>query len=109
MKLTRFISIFIFLFSLCSCNEKRETVSSLIDKGVDHANENKFDEAIQYYSKAIKLNPQIQLSYYDRGIAYTAIKDYPKAFKDFNTILNLKTTNDVIIEYKLEDRGQVDY
>ena len=48
------------------------------------------DKAIQHYSKALDLNPQIAEAYSNRGIAYGDKGDYPHAIENFNKAIELK-------------------
>jgi tetratricopeptide (TPR) repeat protein len=84
--------VLLFFLTACnfSCKENDETVQDLVDKGVDLVNEKKFEEGIVLYSEAIKQNPKVQLAYYNRGIAYSGIKEYTKAIADFDKIIQLK-------------------
>ena len=49
-----------------------------------------YDKAIQHYSKALELNPQMAEAYNNRGIAYSDKGDYPHAIEDFNKAIELK-------------------
>jgi tetratricopeptide (TPR) repeat protein len=96
-----------------SCKEKQATVQDLVDKGVDLVNQNKFEDGIALYSKAIKQNPKVQLAYYNRGIAYSEIKEYTKAIVDFDKVLQLKNNVVRMIDNDFnpsaEGQGQVDF
>ena len=111
MNLIKYILPSILLLTLCK--PKKETVRDLVDKGIDLINEKKFDKAIVLYSKAIKLNPKVQLAIYNRGIAYAEIKEYSKALSDFNNVIELQTTGVSFIDKDLnptdEGQGQVSY
>ena len=41
-----------------------------------------FDKAIEDYSKAIELNPNLGLAYYNRGEAWLHLKEWDKARSD---------------------------
>jgi tetratricopeptide (TPR) repeat protein len=45
--------------------------------------------AVQAYSRAIKLDPKFLLAYEQRASAYLNLKQYSQAIKDFDTVLNL--------------------
>lgn len=49
--------------------------------------------AIEYYSKAIKLNPKFAKAYNNRGIAYVWEKKYDLALADFNMAIELDPKN----------------
>ena len=52
------------------------------DKGDD-------DKAIQHYSKALDLNPQMAEAYNNRGIAYRDKGDYPHSIEDYTKAIDL--------------------
>lgn len=54
------------------------------DKGYDSYLQEEYDLAVKYYTKAIKLDPDIAVIYNNRGLVYFAMKEYDKAIKDFN-------------------------
>jgi tetratricopeptide (TPR) repeat protein len=108
------LALFLFLIAgSSSCKEKQENVKDLVDKGVDLVEQKQFKEGIALYSKAIKQNPKVQLAYYNRGIAYSEIKEYTKALIDFDKILQLKSNGVQMIDRDLnpstEGQGQVDF
>lgn len=113
MTFNKIIFIFLLLVATVSCKEKQESVQDLVNKGVDLVDQKKFEEGIALYSKAIKQNPKVQLAYYNRGIAYTEIKEYNKAVADFDKILQLKNNLVKMIDSDFnpsaEGQGQVDY
>jgi tetratricopeptide (TPR) repeat protein len=75
----------------------KQTNQDLIDKGIKLANRKKFKEAIEVYTKVLNQNPKLQLAHFNRGICFIEIKDYPKAYADFDTIMALQTHGDFII------------
>lgn len=46
-----------------------------------------FDKAIEAYNKGIQLNPDNGELYYNRGVTYEKMKNYPAALDDFNKAL----------------------
>ena len=59
-------------------------------KNNDHQN------AILYYSEAIKLDPGDDNSFTNRALAYSRLKDYDNAINDFTYALNMKPSDPVI-------------
>ena len=47
-----------------------ETQESVFKKGDDYFKQGNYDQAIIYYTKAIELNPNVDVAYYNRGLAY---------------------------------------
>lgn len=111
-----FYKLVLFLFLIVgsfSCKEKQEKVQDLVNKGVDLVGQKKYEEGIALYSKAIKQNPNVQLAYYNRGIAYSEIKEFTKALIDFDKIIQLKGKAVQMIDRNLnpsaEGQGEVDF
>jgi tetratricopeptide (TPR) repeat protein len=113
MTLYKLALFFFLIVASFSCKVKQETVQDLVDKGVYLVNQEKFEEGIALYSKAIKKNSKVQLTYYNRGIAYSEIKEYTKALADFDKVLKLKSKAVIMIDNDFnpsaEGQGQVDY
>ena len=81
-------------------------------KNNDHQN------AVLYYSEAIKLDPADDNSFTNRGLAYSELKDYDNAINDFTYALSMKPSDPVIAYnsrglayYKLKkyEKAVVDY
>ena len=60
--------------------------SALVDKG-------KIEEAIEHYNKAIRLAPEYDIAYNNRGIAYTKLGRYQMAIEDYNKAIHLEPDN----------------
>ena len=62
---------------------------SYIYKGFSLNGQEKYDDAIVCFTKAIEIDPVDPASYTDRGIAYSYKKDYNNAVKDFQKVLKI--------------------
>jgi len=62
---------------------------SYLGRGEEYIKVTKYNEAIDDFTNAIKLNPKESRAYYNRGNAFLDMKNYDKAIKDFTTALNL--------------------
>ena len=58
-------------------------------RGYKSSQEKSFEKAIEYYSKAIELNPQFFQAYNNRGNAYRALKQYQDAINDYDEAIEL--------------------
>ena len=56
--------------------------------------QNKNDQAILAYDKAIELRPKFALSYHNRGIAYSGMGEVDKAIADYTQAIRLKPKYD---------------
>lgn len=76
---------------------KRQLQLNIIDKlfynteGVKNADEGKFKEAAEYFTKAIELFPEDQLSYFNRATVKIDLGDIPGARSDFILSENCQT------------------
>lgn len=83
----------------------RQLQQNKIDKlffnteGVKMADECKFDEAIEYFTKAAKLEPEDSLSYFNRATVKMEIGNLPGARSDF--ILSESCRLSIILSNKL--------
>jgi Flp pilus assembly protein TadD len=66
-----------------------ETAEDLFKKGKDLSLDNKFEQAIQNYNQAIKLDPKMVKAYNNRGVAYMNGKQYDLAIADFTKVIEL--------------------
>ncbi|MEA3452133.1 MAG: tetratricopeptide repeat protein, partial [Bacteroidota bacterium] len=53
------------------------------NQGLQSFSEKKYDEAISYFSEAIKLDPNFEKAYYNRGSVRLEMKEYEGAILDF--------------------------
>jgi tetratricopeptide (TPR) repeat protein len=51
--------------------------------------EKRYTQAIEHYTKAIEINPQMAFAYYNRGNAKSDMKNYEEALKDYKTAIQL--------------------
>ena len=51
--------------------------------------EKRYRQAIEHYTKAIELNPQMARAYYNRGNANSALEEYEEALKDYSKAIQL--------------------
>ena len=64
--------------------------AAYIDKGLEIAKSGKYDDAIQRFNSAIKLNTKHSSSaYYHRGVAYEKKGDHLKAINDYSEAIRL--------------------
>ena len=57
--------------------------------GLSYAQKEDDDKAIEHFSKAIELNPQLSAAYYNRGISYGRLGNYHRAIQDYNKAIEL--------------------
>ena len=63
--------------------------STSFNEGVLLEENGEYDEAIQYFSKAIDVNPEDFSSYGNIGKIYTILEKYPDAISNYKKVLSL--------------------
>jgi tetratricopeptide (TPR) repeat protein len=66
---------------------------TLTARGTAYANQGAYDQAIQDFDEAIRLNPDFALAFTNRGNAYAAKGAYDRAIQDFDQAVRLKPDN----------------
>jgi tetratricopeptide (TPR) repeat protein len=69
-------------------DEKLESVSDYVNKGIEMASNRKLDDAIINFSKALELDPNNMLIWFNRALAYMQMCKYDKALYDLNNAIN---------------------
>lgn len=69
--------------------QRHMTCNDYYNRGNDYLNQEKYDEAISDYNKALELDPKHVYAYNNRGLAYQAQGKYDKAMSDYNKALEL--------------------
>lgn len=82
----------------------QESADSAYQKGANYLKQNRLDEAITEFSKAIELNPSMDKAYYDRGRVYEAKGDLDKAIEDYTKAIGLNSIETIQSAYN--NRGQ---
>ncbi len=73
-----------------SCNLiANQKAKDLFEEGLKYHELGKIDEAIEYYNKALELNPEFDEAYFHRGVAYTNKREYQTAKRDFEKVIEL--------------------
>ena len=54
-----------------------------------YQSKNRSQQAIEHYTEAIELNPQMDLAYYNRGNANSILKNYEEALEDYSKAIQL--------------------
>lgn len=78
--------------------------------------ENKFDEAIEGYGQAIKLDPNYASAYFNRALAYAIVNKYDQATLDAQAVMKIEPNSydapyvmGIIEEYKKNYTGAKDW
>ena len=79
--------LFVFLLTLFAYSDN---YMMLGDKEYSDGN---FEKAIEFYTKAISINPKNAKIYNSRGVAYYELKDYASAVNDYTKALSIQPNN----------------
>ena len=77
-------------FLMVSCGSDSEKSRKYLDQGIDYLYTSQFDEAIEFFDKAIKYDNNNYEAYYYRGCAYGNNFKKDKAMRDWNKAIELK-------------------
>src|SRR5205085_10755161 len=89
MIISKFLSTTAIIFSLTILGAEAKPpagssdVSNHVNKGVELAQQHKYEEAIKEFTTAIEANPKSAKAYLNRGTAYRALQKYDEAMADF--------------------------
>ena len=64
-----------------------------IIRGTIFAEEGQFELAARDFTEAIRLRPEYDVAYYNRGLTYTKLERYEEGIQDFTTILSFAPTH----------------
>ena len=78
------IIVLSFVLFLASCGSNPEKSRVFFDKGMDYLYHSQFEEAIEYFDKAIKYDTENHEAYFYRGCAKYNIFQKESALEDYN-------------------------
>jgi tetratricopeptide (TPR) repeat protein len=94
----RLLTVFIYFLPaaailLQGCTFQGPVKEIITEKSIARANtymqEGKYEDAITYYTKALKVNPKDAIAYNNRGIAWGKKGDYDNAIADFTKAVEI--------------------
>ncbi|MDP8202236.1 MAG: tetratricopeptide repeat protein [Candidatus Tenebribacter burtonii] len=79
--------IYVLLFSLIliSCDPS----VNYFKKGNEYAEDGKYDKALEFYQKALDINPSLASVYYKMGIVYNDMKKYNEALECYEKTIEI--------------------
>jgi len=86
------ICLVLFVY-VVNCYGAKGKAEEFYEQGKNFSSVENVDQAIDNYSKAIKINPNFAKAYNNRGIAYTLKKQYDLAIADFTKAIELDPKN----------------
>ena len=76
-----------------SLTNDKEVIAKSLASGTKFLEEEKFDKALQEFTKVIKLDKSNVKALMGRGEAFFGVKDYSKSFDDFSAAISLQKEN----------------
>ena len=92
-KVFNFVISLVLFVSVVNCYGAKGTAEGFFDEGKKFSSVENADQAIDNYSKAIKINPKFSKAYNNRGIAYTLKNKYDLAIADFSKAIKYDPKN----------------
>ena len=92
-KLIYIVMCLVLFISVVNCYGAKGTAEGFFEEGKKYSTVENADQAIDNYSKAIKINPKFSKAYNNRGIAYVWKKQYDLAIADFTKAIELDPKN----------------
>lgn len=89
MKKTLSILSLTFLIFLAGCGKNEDKSRHCLDKGIDYLYCSQYEEAIEYFDKAIKYNSDNFEAYFYRGCAKYNILKKEEALEDYNKAIEI--------------------
>lgn len=74
--------------------EVKQIAQTYIKKAIEADCQHNWKEAVQYYTRAIELQPQKAIYYHERAESNVMLKEYELAKTDYDIALSLKPNND---------------
>jgi tetratricopeptide (TPR) repeat protein len=92
-KLNIIIICLVLFVYVVNCYGAKGKAEEFFEQGKKYNSVEKADQAIENYSKAIKINPKFAKAYNNRGIAYIWKKQYDLAIADLSKAIELDPKN----------------
>ena len=88
---------------LINAQAQTQSAEEYLEQGINLSEQNEFVDAIAAYTKAIKVDPNNPIIYYNRGLALYHLREHQAALADFDKTIELKS--DAVPAYK--NRGLI--
>ena len=79
----------VLLVGIAGCGLETPTAMTEFKKGVEFADQGDYDTAIACYTKAIRINPNLAVAHFNRGMAYYKGEEYGDAGMAFDNFAKL--------------------
>ncbi len=83
------VLLVVMLVGIVGCGSETPTAMTEFKKGVEFAAQGDYDTAIACYTKAIRINPNLAVAHFNRGMAYYKGEEYGDAGMAFDNFAKL--------------------
>jgi len=88
--------VIILVACLCGCNSDKDSVDTeagaYFKQGLDHANADRYADAVIAYKKAVDIKPDFADAYYNMGLAYETLRQDPDAVAAYKMYIVFEPT-----------------
>lgn len=74
-------------------------VKEMVEIGLSHLNEKRFDKALEYFSKIVAKDPNNIMGWMGKGVSYAGLKKYDQAITHFKKSLELSPNNKDVLQW----------
>ena len=75
--------------TLVGCGPSQDNAEFHNNQGVNLSEQGRYNEAVQEFDEAIRLNPEFAEAYYNRGFVYDDLGQFQRAIEDFDAAIRL--------------------
>ena len=88
--------VIVLVAFLCGCNSDKDSVDTeagaYFKQGFDHANADRYADAIIAYKKAVEIKPDFSDAYYNMGLVYETLRQDPDAVAAYKMYIVFEPT-----------------
>lgn len=96
---------FVFLNSYGQASNKSKAVEELINKGIEQYDNEEYEESIETFEEALKIDPSSMIATYELALSYLAVGDYENAIKFSTEVINSNEKKVLIGAYGIKSEA----
>jgi tetratricopeptide (TPR) repeat protein len=93
MKKTKFLIAIALIFMFSNSFGQNQEIENLVQKGIEFHDKREYKKAIEFYQKALSIDPNSSIANYEIAFSYFADKDYKNAEIYSKKVIDLKKDN----------------
>ncbi|MFP4476614.1 MAG: tetratricopeptide repeat protein [Desulfatibacillaceae bacterium] len=91
MKTTGLLALAACIFWTCVIPSPAGAIYGWFEDGQDKLMRGRYEEAVESFTRAIGINPDLAVAYYNRAIAYRRLGDFEKAVADYTEAIEMES------------------